>query len=98
MAPDSDDPSSHEPDGGYAERTDAELYEIVRRAVEDAILGAVGTVLLVGVGVAVGGIGLSLLVGGLDLVRVAVGVVCLAFGAYLVAATLGVVPPAREWV
>lgn len=87
------------PDGGTSPGFDERaLYHTVRRAVEDAILNAVGTLLLVGIGL------LFVASGGQVLVRAdgtfgyGLGVAILAFGCYLAAAAVGVVPSAREWL
>lgn len=80
--------------------TEAELYVLIRKATEDAILGVIGTVLLVGIGFVLAYAGLSAaLFGGLDGdPAVAVGALALGvFGLYVAAATLGVVPSVREW-
>jgi hypothetical protein len=94
------DRSPH-PDGGESPPgpgfDEAALHAVVRDAVEDAILGVIGTVLLVGVAavLVVAGVQIATLTpspaGAVVGVAVAVG------GLYLAAATLGVVPPVRDW-
>jgi hypothetical protein len=81
-------------DPGFDE---AALYRVVRRAVEDAILGVLGTLLLLAVAFVIVSAGFSLAVGSLSPVGVAVGAAAVAYGFYLAAATLGVIPPVREW-
>ncbi|NHX36592.1 MULTISPECIES: hypothetical protein [Halolamina] len=78
------------------------LYGTVRRAVEDAILDAVGTMLAVAVGTAIGIAGASFLLrtatdSGLSVPVLAAGVWLTAIGFYVVASTLGVVQPVRDW-
>jgi hypothetical protein len=92
---------SPETDGGPGFDQEA-LYRAVQAAVEDAILGAIGTILLVGVGTVIGFAGLSFLLrtvgeGGLSVLPLAAGVWLLAIGVYIVASTLGVVQPVRDW-
>jgi len=52
--------------------SEADLYRIVHDATQDAILGAVGTILLAVVGVVMVLAGLSAVLGALDVVGVAV--------------------------
>lgn len=75
------------------------LYVIIREAVEDALLGVIGTLLLVGIGFILIWVGLIALVSpeGADPLRRAIGVTLVAVGFYLAAATLQVIPPVREW-
>ncbi|MCU4800341.1 hypothetical protein OB920_08150 [Halobacteria archaeon HArc-gm2] len=90
-------------DGGAAAGIDeAALYTVVRKAVEDAILGVIGTVLLVGVAFVIAYVGLLGVLAsagstGAGLAGVAVGVALIAIGLYLAAATLELIPPIREW-
>ncbi|SFR90368.1 hypothetical protein SAMN05216559_0784 [Halomicrobium zhouii] len=90
-------------DGGAAAEIDeAVLYTVVRKAVEDAILGVIGTVLLVGVAFVIAYVGLLGVVAsagstGAGLAGVAVSVALIAVGLYLAAATLELIPPIREW-
>jgi hypothetical protein len=90
-----------ETDGGPGFDQEA-LYRTVQAAVEDAILGAIGTVLLVGVGTVIGFVGLSVLLrtlteSGFSIPVLAAGVWLLAIGVYVVGSTLGVVQPVRDW-
>jgi hypothetical protein len=75
-----------------------DLYRIVRLAVEDAILGVLGTLLLVGVATVLTLTGVQLVVGATSTAWVAVGACLVLFGLYVGAATLGVVPSAREYL
>ncbi|WP_243700384.1 hypothetical protein [Halorussus pelagicus] len=103
MDEDSDSPSDNaegapETDGGRDVGFDeAALYGVVRTAVEDAILGVIGTLLLVGVALVITWTGILLATQSVSAAATGFGVVAVAFGLYLGAATLGVVPPAREW-
>jgi len=86
-------------DGGVDPGFDeAAMYVVVRDAVEDAILGVIGTLLLVGIAF------VAVWAGGVAIVQsqtpasIAFGVLAIAFGFYLAGSSLGVVPPARGWV
>lgn len=92
--------------GERADRTDGgtdpgfdevALYAVVRKATEDAILGAVGTLLLVGIAFVVVWVGITVLVSTPNLPGIGFGVLAILLGVYLAAATLGVIPPVREW-
>jgi len=91
-------PTESTDDTGFDEQA---LYRVVRSAVEDAILGVLGTLLLLAIAaffVWVGGaMLLSAAEAGLTL-SLGFGLVFLAFGLYLGAATLDLVPSLREWV
>ncbi|MFB6143363.1 MAG: hypothetical protein ABEJ30_08505 [Halorientalis sp.] len=91
-----------EPDGGTASRTDpgfdeAAMFRVVRAAVKDAMLDVIGTVLLVAIAVVVVAAGVQAAAFGVSPATTAVGVLVALFGVYLAAATLGVIPPARDW-
>lgn len=88
--------------GATAGMDEAVLYTVVRKAVEDAILGVIGTVLLVGIAFVIAYVGLLGVLAsagstGGGLTGVAVGVVLIAIGLYLAGATLELIPPIREW-
>lgn|GEM_PF-2151429 len=72
--------------------SEAELYRIVHDATQDAILGAVGTVLLAGVGVVLFLAGVSAVLGALDVGGTVLGVCFAALGLYLVVSLLDGVP------
>lgn len=76
---------------------DATLYVIVRKAVEDAILGAVGTLLLVGVSFVLVWVGVTVALETGSPVTAALGTVGALVGLYVAAATLELVPSIREW-
>ena len=109
MVPDSDDsPSPSETEtrtetatmtdgGSTADFDEAALYGVVRKAVEDAILGVIGTLLLVGVSLAVTWGGAAVLMQATGLLGMALGAGVALFGLYLGAVVLELVPPAREW-
>lgn len=73
---------------------EAALYAVVRRAVEDALLGVIGTVLLVGVAVVLVLVGVAIALGaGLGRPLVALlGVVIGLVGLYVGASTLDLLP------
>lgn len=73
------------------------MYVVVRKAVEDAILGVIGTLLLVGVAFALGWIGIAIAGGAESPHGTAVGVIVGLIGIYIGAATLGIIPPLGEW-
>jgi small-conductance mechanosensitive channel len=84
--------------GTELEIDEGALYVVVRKAVEDAILGVIERVLLVVLaffvvwgGIVIAGAGTSTLTAG-------AGVAVVALGFYVGAATFGLVPPVAEWV
>ena len=91
-------PTESTDDTGFDEQA---LYRVVRSAVEDAILGVLGTLLLLAIAAFFVWVGGAMLLAaaeaGLTL-NLGFGIVFLAFGLYLGAATLDLVPPLREWV
>ncbi|MFD1640812.1 hypothetical protein [Halohasta litorea] len=91
-------PTESTDDTGFDEQA---LYRVVRSAVEDAILGVLGTLLLLAIAAFFLWLGGAMLVSaaeaGLTL-NLGYGIVFLAFGLYLGAATLDLVPPLREWL
>lgn len=100
MVPDSDAGGSHtdRTDGGTdAGFDEAALYLVVRRAVEDALLGVIGTLLLVGTALVVVVVGASVAVQARNVGGAVLGVGAACFGVYLAASTLGVIPPVRDW-
>ena len=76
------------------------LYVVVRRAVEDAVLGVVGTLLLVGVALVLVWVGGAMAVnaGGRQPVATVAGLGIALVGLYIAAASLEVIPPIREWL
>jgi hypothetical protein len=98
MVPDSQRPQDTdggEPfDSGFDE---AALYTVVRNAVKDALLDVIGTVLLLGIAFVLVIAGIQALFSSISLGTVAVGLGVAAFGVYLAAATLEIIPPIREW-
>ena len=88
-----DDPPVDRPDDIDEQR----LYTIIRDAVEDAILGVLGTLLLLGIAAFFVWLGGIFLLGGSPF-ELAFGVVFLSFGLYLGAATLELIPTLGEWV
>ncbi|MFC7140412.1 hypothetical protein ACFQMA_11300 [Halosimplex aquaticum] len=85
-------------DGGVSPGIDEdELYEIVHDAVEDAILGAVGTLLLVGIGVLLFASGAAAVGQAEGTAAVAVGLGVALLGGGLVVTTLTDVLPVDRW-
>ncbi|QLG28476.1 hypothetical protein HUG10_13360 [Halorarum halophilum] len=99
-----DRPTSHadgpaETDGGTDPGFDeAALYVVVREAVEDAILGAIGTLMLVGVSFVLIGMGFTTAFETGDPAGAAVGALMGLLGLYVAASTLELVPPVSEWL
>ena len=83
--------------GSVAQLSEEELYAVVRVATEDAVLGALGTLMLVGIGIVLASWGATLLLSATPL-PAAIGVVLVLFGAYLALSSLRMIPPVREWV
>ncbi|WP_255152901.1 hypothetical protein [Halorarius halobius] len=99
MVPDSQRPT--ETDGGDSFDPgfdEAALYRVVRDAVKDALLDVIGTVLLLGIAFVLVIAGIQAVFSSISLGTVAIGIGVLAFGVYLAAATLEIIPPIREWV
>lgn len=88
--PDSDDGRAV----GFDEQA---LYVVVRKAVEDAILGAIGTLLLVGIAIFLVWYGAIIALMSISTGATLAGVAMVGFGLYLGATTLKVIPPARHW-
>ena len=74
------------------------LYRAVRDAVKDALLDVIGTLLLLGIAFVLVIAGIQAVFSSLSPGTVAIGIGVLAFGIYLAAATLEIIPPIREWV
>jgi uncharacterized membrane protein len=81
-----------------SELSERELYALVRAAAEDAVLGALGTLLLAGLGLVLFLSGVSGLFGlsSPSPVAIAIGVALVVGGAYLFASSLGVIPTVRD--
>ena len=76
------------------------LYVVVRKAVEDAVLGVIGTLLLVGLALVLIWIGGAMALGSgreMGPVPILLGTAIALVGLYVAAATLEVIPPIREW-
>lgn len=75
------------------------LYVVVREAVEDAALGVIGTLLLVGVALVLVWVGgaMAFNAGGRQPVAAVAGLAIALIGIYLAASSLEVVPPIHEW-
>lgn len=85
-------------DGGTVTTMDeGVLYTVVRKAVEDAILGVIGMLLLVGIAFVLVSMGGGLLLESAGVGSATFGAILLVSGLYLAAATLGIIPPIREW-
>lgn len=90
------DPSEppHRPDPGFDEDR---LYAVVHRAVEDAVLGAIGTVIFVVIAVALVWVGIAVIAANPTPLGVVFGGVAIVAGCYLAATSLDIIPPIREW-
>lgn len=95
-APDGGDEPTPTLDGGAGIDED-ELYAIVHDAVEDAVLGVVGTLLLLGVASVLVLSGITALSGATNPVATAMGALVLLAGLALAVTTLRDVLPVREW-
>lgn len=73
------------------------LYEVVTRAVEDAILGAFGTVILVALAVGLVWVGIAVVAANPNPLGAIFGGVAIVAGVYLAATTLEVLPSIRDW-
>ena len=73
------------------------LYWVIRNAVEDAILGVLGTLLLLAIAGFFAWLGWLFLLGG-SRSELAFGVLFFGFGLYLGGATLGLIPTVRQWL
>lgn len=93
-----DDASADPPEAKTVEFDEVRLYGVVRKAVEDAILGVIGTLLLLGVAFVLIGIGFSTAARIGSPTGIAVGTVVVLFGLYLVAATLELIPSVWDWL
>lgn len=96
MAASDDDPT--EPPS--VQLDEGALYVVVRKAVEDALLGVIGTLLLVGVALVLVWVGGAIVVSaGLGQpLAVLLGLGIALVGLYFAAATLELIPPLREWL
>ncbi|WP_424000480.1 hypothetical protein ACOZ4I_13775 [Haloarcula salina] len=81
-----------------SELSERELYGLVRVAAEDAVLGAIGTLLLAGLGLTLflGGLSGLLQISDPSPVAMAIAAVFVVGGAYLFASSLGVIPSVRD--
>ncbi|GAA0242424.1 hypothetical protein ACFFQF_19910 [Haladaptatus pallidirubidus] len=73
-----------------------ELYVVIRKAVEDAILEIIGTLLLLGVALALVWAGIAIAFSGTTFGLVA-GIVAIGCGVYFGAATLRIILPIQKW-
>ena len=76
---------------------EAALYIVVRDAVKDALLDVIGTLLLVGVAFVLVIAGVQAVFSSVSPGTIVTGIGVIAVGLYLAAATLGVIPPIRDW-
>jgi hypothetical protein len=90
--------SAEEPDGGRDVDFDEQvLYLVVRKAVEDAIIGVLGTLSLLVVAFVVVWIGATFAVSGQSTVGLVAGIAVVVFGFYLAAVALELVSPVWDW-
>lgn len=96
LSEEGDTPAS---DGGVPAGIDEdELYEIVHDAVEDAILGVVGTLLLLGIGFVFLTAGVSAALGATSTAAFGIGLTVFVVGFVIFVTTLRGVLPMSEWV
>lgn len=84
----------HHPDPGFDEDR---LYAVVHRAVEDAVLGAIGTVIFVLIAVGLVWVGIAVVAANPTPLGIVFGGVAIVAGFYLAASSLEVIPPIRAW-
>lgn len=99
MVPDTNSPTAGgEPDGGDVGMAPGELYVVVRKAMEDAILSVVGTLLVVGVALVLVWFGVLVAASAYDSspVMALAGVFVVLVGLYQAASVLGVIPSLTE--
>lgn len=92
MAQDMDSPDELVP-GTTAE----ELYIVIRKAIEDAMLHVIGTIVVILIALSIVGAGAAVFWNGPDPAGPVIGSVVILFGFYLAAVTLGVIRPIRDW-
>lgn len=74
------------------------LYPVIREAVEDAILGVLGTILLLGIGILFIWFGVMLLAFSFrGIPQLVFGIFAIVAGIYLAASSVKIIPPIREW-
>lgn len=95
---DTNSPAAASSSRSVSELSERELYGIVRVAAEDAVLGAIGTLLLAGLGLALflGGLSGLLQISDPSPAAAAIAVAFVVGGAYLFASSLGVIPSVRD--
>ena len=101
-ASDDDPPATDRENSGSAEVgfDEGALYVVIRKAVEDAVLGVIGTLLLVGIALVLVWIGVSMALSAdtqTGVLPLVLGGGIALVGVYVAAATLEVIPPVREW-
>lgn len=78
--------------------SEEELRRLISDAVEDAILGAIGTVLLMAIGLVFVAVGAVTAVEGSTTTEWLLGAAFLLFGGYVAARAVRLLPPLRAWV
>ena len=98
MVPGSDrDAETGKTDGGHDLVLEEELYLVVRRAVTDALLDVIGTLVLLGFALGLVWVGGRLALEGGSTGFVAAGGAAIVVGTLLAALTLELIPPVRHW-
>lgn len=98
MVPESQRPTDTERDGSVDPGFDeVAFYRVMRKAVKDALLDVIGTVLLLGIAFVLVIAGIQAVFTSLSLGTVAIGIGVTAVGTYLAAAALEIIPPIRYW-
>lgn len=100
MAPDADSPAATAPTADVTGIDRGELYVIIRQAVRDALLGVIGTLLLVGLGLVLLWFGIMLAVSAVNssLIGALGGVVVALIGFYIAASELDVIPSIGDYL
>ena len=89
-------PSPPEDETAVTDLSERELYQLIHRATRDAVLDAVGTVIIAGLGLILFVTGLSLGVGSLDVGGLVFGGLLVLAGVVLMLSPLDLFPSVRE--
>lgn len=93
------DPDSGHSGGHVNVGMDAdEFYTVLRKAIEDAMLNVLGTLVLVGIGFVFVWVGAQMFFAGPDPTGAIAGAVIILIGFYLAAVSLGVIRPVQTWL
>ena len=73
------------------------LYEVVAQAVEDAVISAIWTVIMVGIAVALVWVGIAVVVANPTPLGLIFGAITILAGFYVAGTRLDVIAPVRSW-